>query len=137
MLHHIGPRGLAEEQYKPDIAGLDGTKIYKNLPSFRVDDQDVISLQMGQSFIVYNPYNLSSLEAPPMHFTANRLGCADPPGQTDAGRNSKHPADILVREGRAQVGDTVYVTRCSADGTICMTAYIADARCIGDHPWLL
>ncbi len=44
-----------------------------NLPPFRVDDQDVISLQEGNSFIVYNPYILASQVAPPMHFTTTAV----------------------------------------------------------------
>src|SRR6059058_4300685 len=40
-----GSSVLAESQYTPNIARRDGTKIYKNLPPFRVDDQDVISMQ--------------------------------------------------------------------------------------------
>ncbi len=119
-----GRTELVEEQYTPNIARLDGTKIYKNLPPFRVDDRDVILVQMGGSFIVYNPYNLSSLESPPMHFIGTALDAQTHQAGQMLGETTNIQQSILVREGRAQVGDTVYVTRCSADGTICMTAYI-------------
>jgi sensor c-di-GMP phosphodiesterase-like protein len=51
---------LAQPQFIPTIARKDGSKLYKNLAPFRVDDQDVISVQLDQSFVVYNPYNFAS-----------------------------------------------------------------------------
>ncbi len=119
-----GQTDLVEKQYAPDIARLDGTKIYKNLPPFRVDDRDVISMQMGQSFIVYNPYNLSSLEAPPMHFTGTAVDAPTHQAGQMLGETANIQQSILVQEGMAQAGDTVYVTRCSTDGATCLTAYI-------------
>ena len=49
-----------ERSITPVMARQDGTRIYKNLPPFRVDDQNVIAVQLGDSFIVYNPYNFVS-----------------------------------------------------------------------------
>src|SRR3569833_275203 len=49
-----GRNPLAVTQYSPVIARQDGTSIYKNLPPFRVDDQNVVAVQLGESFIVYN-----------------------------------------------------------------------------------
>src|ERR1700739_570671 len=42
---------LAEAQNTPTIARQDGTKIFKNLPAFRVDDQEGISSRLGDSFV--------------------------------------------------------------------------------------
>lgn len=116
---------LAEPQYTPTIARQDGTKIYKNLPPFRVDDQDVISVQLGESFIVYNPFNLASMEAPPMHFAATAVDGPTRQAEQVLGGIPKVRQDILTHEGKVQVGDTLYATRCSIDGATCMTAYIS------------
>jgi len=116
---------VAGSQYTPTISRQDGTKIYKNLPPFRVDDQDVISVQEGDSFIVYNPYNLVSLEAPPMHFTATAVDAQSHQAGQMLGEISNVQQKILTHEGKVQVGDTLYATRCTIDGTTCMTTYVS------------
>ncbi len=124
---------LAEPQFVPKIARKDGTKIYKNLTPFRVDDQDVISVQLGDSFVVYNPYNLVSLDAPPMHFTATAIDSVTRQGDPLLGQIPNVSKHILMRNGKVQVGNTLYATRCSTDGETCMTANIsiADALAVG------
>jgi sensor c-di-GMP phosphodiesterase-like protein len=124
---------LAEPQFIPTIARKDGTKVYKNLAPFRVDDQDVISVQLGDSFVVYNPYNLVSLDAPPMHFTATAIDSVTRQGDPLLGQIPNVEKHILMRNGKVQVGSTLYATRCSTDGETCMTANIsiADALAVG------
>lgn len=121
----FGRSSLASEQYTPAMARQDGTRIYKNLPPFRVDDQDVISVQLGDSFIVYNPYNLVSLATPPMHFTATAVDSATHQAGQMVGEMPTVDRSILTRNVKVQVGDTLYATRCSSDHTTCMTAYIS------------
>ncbi len=116
---------LAESRYTPNIARQDGTKIYKNLPPFRVDDQDVVSVQEGDSFVVYNPYNLASLAAPPMHFTATAVDAPTRQAGQMLGELPNAQQKILTREGKLRVGNTLYATRCSTDGATCLTAYIS------------
>ncbi len=128
-----GVTALAEAPFIPTIARKDGTKIYKNLAPFRVDDQDVISVQLGDSFVVYNPYNLVSLDAPPMHFTATAIDSVTRQGDPLLGQIPNVERYILMRNGKVQVGNTLYATRCSTDGETCMTANIsiADALAVG------
>lgn len=111
--------------FKPDISRQDGTKVYKNLAPFRVDDKAVITLQMGDSFIVYNPYSLTSLMALPMHFAFTAID--SPSRQTGLLLGDLPvPQDaILSNEGKARVGETLYATRCSREFSTCMTASIA------------
>jgi sensor c-di-GMP phosphodiesterase-like protein len=120
-----GPSVLTERQNIPTIARRDGTKIYRNLPAFRVDDQNVISVQLGDSFVVYNPYNMASLESLPMHFTETAIDASTGHGGQLLGEIPKVKQEILLRDGKVQVGDTLYATRCSADGATCLTAYIS------------
>jgi sensor c-di-GMP phosphodiesterase-like protein len=111
--------------YTPAISRKDGTRLYKNLPPFRVDDQNVIVVARGDSFVVYDPYNLASLAAPPMHFAATAVDAptrqagqmvGDIPGVGEA---------LLTHEGKFKTGDTLYATRCSKDLGTCLTAYIS------------
>ena len=111
--------------YSPAITRQDGTRLYKNLPPFRVDDQDVISVQRGESFIVYNPYNLTSMAAPPMHFTATAIDASTRQAGQMVGEVPNVRAEVLTHAGKVQVGDTLYATRCSTDSASCMTAYIS------------
>jgi sensor c-di-GMP phosphodiesterase-like protein len=116
---------VAESQYNPDFSRQDGTRIYKNLPAFRIDDQDVISMQEGDSFVVDNPYNLASLAAPPMHFAATAVdGRTHQAGQL-LGEIPNVKQKILTHESKLQVSNTLYATRCSTDGSTCLTAYIS------------
>ncbi len=119
-----GRSGQSDSQYTPTIAQQDGTRIYKNLPPFRVDEQDVISVQQGESFIVYNPYILLSLD-PPMHFTATAVDVQSRRAGQMLGEIPDVQQKILTHSGKAQVGDTLYATRCSNDGATCMTTYIS------------
>ena len=43
-----GRNPVGGTQYTPVMARQDGTKIYKNLPPFRVDDQSVVAVQLGE-----------------------------------------------------------------------------------------
>jgi sensor c-di-GMP phosphodiesterase-like protein len=116
---------FAESQYTPNIARQDGTRVYKNLSPFRVDDQDVISVQVGNSFVVYNPYNLASLAALPMHFTATAVDTPTHHAEQMLGEIPSVRQEILTHQGKMQVGNTLYATRCSTDGATCLTAYIS------------
>lgn len=111
--------------YSPAITRQDGTRLYKNLPPFRVDDQDVTSVQVGDSFIVYNPYNLSAMAAPPMHFTVTAVDIPTRQAGQMIGEVPNVRIEILTHAGKIQLGDTLYATRCSSDLATCMTAYIS------------
>ncbi len=120
-----GRSELAEVQNTPATTWQDGTRIYRNLPAFRVDGQNVISVQLGNSFIVYNPYTMTSLAAPPMHFTETAIDAPTRQGVSFLGDLPKVNRNFLMREGRVQIDDTLFATRCSTNGATCMTAYIS------------
>ena len=114
-----------QAQFKPDFSRLDGSKVYRNLAPFRVSDQTVITVQLGGSYIVYNPYNLKSLAALPMHYTVTAIDApSQQSGQLLGELPTAHGA-VLTTEGRKRVGDSLYATRCSAEYATCMTAYIS------------
>ena len=120
-----GRTSYPETSYSPSVARQDGTRLYKNLPPFRVDDQNVISIQLGDSFIVYNPYNLASMAAPPMHYTVTAIDEPTRQASQIIGDSPQVDAEALTHPGKIHVGNMLYATRCSSDFATCMTAYVS------------
>jgi sensor c-di-GMP phosphodiesterase-like protein len=112
-------------QYKPAFSRRDGTRVYLNLPPLRVGGHTVVTIQEGDSFMVYSPYNLKDLGSASMHFTVSEVDI--PSGQTGrvVGEQTGAPASVLTHEGWAREGGTIYATRCSTRYTSCMTAFIS------------
>ena len=120
----LGRPSGTREQFKPAFSRKDGTRVYQNMAPLRVSDRTVVSVQLGESFIVYNPYNLKDLDAAPMHFTVSQMD--EPSGQSGRliGDVTAARAPLLMKEGQAREGNTLYATRCSTRYTTCMTAFI-------------
>jgi sensor c-di-GMP phosphodiesterase-like protein len=121
----LGRLSEAGAQYKPAFSRQDGTRLYLNLSPLRMGEHTVVSIQLGDSFMVYSPYNLRDRGSASTHFTVSEVDV--PSGQTGrlVGELTGAQASILTREGRAREGDTLYVTRCSTRYTVCMTAFIS------------
>jgi sensor c-di-GMP phosphodiesterase-like protein len=117
----------------PNFSQQDGTKVYRGLTPFKVDNLSVVSLQLGDSYVVFNPYAQLRREFPPAHYTGR--------GQDDPRREpirllgvSHQPSwQVLTTDGEARVGDTLYATRCSSTYFNCVTDYVSilDALRIG------
>ena len=121
----IGRADQSQTQLKPDFSQWDSTLVYRNIPQFRIGDQTVITVQLGRSFVVYNPYAPKSLSGANMHFTVRDL---DTPSQQMSrllGESPQVDDSILARPGRAQLDGSIYATRCSTDGGLCTTAYMS------------
>src|ERR1700677_3043300 len=67
----LGRQSQPGPQVKPEFTRQDGTRVYLNLPPLLMDGHTVVSIQFGNAFMVYSPYNLKVLEAAPMHFTVS------------------------------------------------------------------
>ena len=91
----------------------------------------------GDSFIVYNPYNLTSLEAPPMHFTATAVDAPTHQAGQMLGETPNVQQSILMQEGKAQVGDTALRHALLYRRRNLHDRLYLDSRCVGDHPRLL
>jgi sensor c-di-GMP phosphodiesterase-like protein len=121
----LGQAIAADADYKPDFTSKDGTHLYLNLPPLRIENQTVVTIQKGDSFMVYSPFNLKDLGSESMRFTVTETD--NPSGQTGrlVGELTSAEAWILTREGRVQAGNSLYVTRCSTIYPSCMTAFIS------------
>jgi sensor c-di-GMP phosphodiesterase-like protein len=113
-------------QFKPDFSRQDGTRVYLNPAPFRIGAQTVIAVQLEDSYIVYNPYSISSPESAPTHLTFTEVD--DSSGQTVRllGETPQVPASILATDGQARVEGSLYATRCATQHlTACVTAYVS------------
>ena len=121
----LGRQNPQGAQFTPAFSRQDGTRTYVNLPPLRVGDLRVVSIQLGQSFIVYSPYNLKDLDSAPMHFTVTEVN-AD---SRQTGRLVGEPTDaqsaILTAEGTTRTSNAVYATRCSTLYKTCVTTFIS------------
>jgi sensor c-di-GMP phosphodiesterase-like protein len=112
-----------ETQFIPDFSRHDGSKVYRNLSPFRVDDQTVITVQLGDSFVVYNPYSLKTLVPPPMHYSVAAID--GPIQKPSAGGFRGEQAPDLTTEGIPLAENSLSATRCSNEYATCMTTFIS------------
>jgi sensor c-di-GMP phosphodiesterase-like protein len=120
----LGRVSGTRKPFKPAFSRQDGTRVYQNLPPLRIGDQTVVSVELGESFIAYSPYNLKDLDVAPMHFTVSHVDAQSGQASRLVGDETDARSSILSREGWARAADTLYATRCSTRYTSCMTAFI-------------
>src|SRR5208283_2493641 len=108
-----------------DFSQQDGTKVYKSFTPFQMGDLSVVSLQLGDSYVVFSPYPQLHREFPPTHYTST--GINDPNRQPIrlSGVSHEPSWQILTTNGEARVGDILYATRCSNQYFNCVTDYIS------------
>jgi sensor c-di-GMP phosphodiesterase-like protein len=114
-----------DTRYLPSISRPDGSRVYKNMSPFRVDDESVVSIQIGDSFIVYNPYNLISLASPPMHYALTATDTTTHHISSLVGVTPDVQSVVLTKAGRYHAGNTLFATRCASEYATCTTAFIS------------
>ncbi len=118
---------------KPSYLQRDGTSIYQNLPPYRVPGKTVIAVRKGDSFVIYNPYNMHVDSPEWMHFTVTDMDRVSRHAGRLAGEKSPAPGIELLHEGRARYDNRLYATHCSKDGTVCLSSYTSVAEALGAH----
>jgi sensor c-di-GMP phosphodiesterase-like protein len=110
---------------KPDFSQPDGTKVYKDFAPFRMADLTVVGLQLGDSFVIINPYLETHRAIPPMHYASTAIN--DPTWQASPliAAFPQATKAILTTNGQGRAGDIVYATRCSNRYYNCVTEYIS------------
>ena len=115
---------LSRQQYKPDLTRRDGSKVYRDPAPLQIGTLSTILVQLGDSYIVYNPFHERNLKSSFMHYLVTDR---DIPSQQSAplsGGQLAAPAYILTKDGDARFGGSLYATRCSKRFTSCMTTYM-------------
>ncbi len=127
----LGRGAQSQAEFKPDFTQRDGTLVYRDLAPFRIGKRTVIAVQLGDSYIVYDPYNAKVPTAPLIHYTVTDVDA--PTMQTGRllGDIPDIEESVLTREGVGQVSDSLYATRCTIDRALCMTTYISIPEALG------
>ena len=120
-----GSGNASAAQFKPSFSQRDGTAIYQDLPPFRIGDQTVISVQSGDSFIIYSPFILKTPISSSMHFTMTDVGASTLQTGRLLGDSPQVQGPILTHAGEARADGRAFATRCSPDGEVCITAYVS------------
>lgn len=115
----ISRADLPQVQYKADVSQPDGTRIYFNLPVFRVGNLPGILLQQGDSYVVFAPHLLENPDGMTSHLRITATGVF---GSQNA--SSQGTAKIFTTDGPARLDGNLYYTKCSARYFRCASAYI-------------
>lgn len=125
----LGRTDAAQIRVTPDFTQKDGTLVYRNLPMFRVGNETIIAVQLGDSYIVYNPYLPPVPLWSTMHYMVTDVDASTRVTGRLSGETAGLPAVALTTAGSGRQDGSLYSTQCSADGVVCVTAYmsVADA----------
>ncbi len=104
----------------------DGSRVYRDLPPYRVPGQTVVAVQSGHAIVVYNPYNLLQFASRTMHFAATDWDSRTGQIRRLIGSlpDQAQPAQILTQPVTASYRGVLYSTSCSQRYATCITAYI-------------
>jgi sensor c-di-GMP phosphodiesterase-like protein len=112
-----------QAQSMPDFTQQDGTEIYKNLGPYQNSNLTVVTLRLGDSFVVFTPYTRMHLEPFPMHYSETVTDAPTQKAGRLLGELSAASMPVLTTEGVVRAGDSVYATRCSIRFFSCITAF--------------
>jgi sensor c-di-GMP phosphodiesterase-like protein len=119
----LGARELPQGQLQPDFVRRDGTRVYRNPAPLSIHGYTVITVELGSSFIVYNPYHEAALKAASAPYTVTEKDTASQHTAPLNGGILGAPVSIFAEDGEASFGDTMYATRCSKRFTSCITTF--------------
>lgn len=121
----LGRSETAQIRVTPDFTQKDGTLIYRDLPVFKVENRTVLAVQLGDSYIVYNPYIPPVPTWQTMHFIVTDVDASTRAVGRLSGEVAQLPYVALTTPGRGRLDGSIYSTHCSADGVVCDTAYMS------------
>lgn len=128
----LGRPGTPHPLPTADFTLQDGTAIYKNPGIYQGDDDTVITILLGNSFIVFRSANVLQLGAARTHFTETVVDA--PSRRVGVLRGEQLHADpaILTADGQGRSGNMLYATRCSTRGLTCVTGFIPLSQAVHD-----
>lgn len=115
------------DAYTGGFVRPDGTRVYRDLPPYRIPGETSVAVQQGQALVVYNPFNLRPFEMPPMHFTISDRDTRTGSTRLLLGDASNMRAGKMVftQSGATRIGNSLYVTRCTTRYSSCITSYMS------------
>jgi sensor c-di-GMP phosphodiesterase-like protein len=121
----LGHAADSRQVYKPDFTQDDGTLLYRDLSVFRIGNEEVLAVQMGDSFIVYSPYTSKAQNAAPMHYTATEKDAKTHSTGRVTGDTTQVPMYVLITRGLTHLNGTIYETQCAGNPSVCVTTYVS------------
>jgi sensor c-di-GMP phosphodiesterase-like protein len=109
-----------QQRWRADITQEDGTLLYRDPPMFRLGKQTIVAVQLGDSYIVYSPFNPKPQVSAPMHYV---MVDVDAVTHTTDPLYGEMPPVVLTEDGLTRWNHTMFATRCSSDRVACMTMF--------------
>jgi sensor c-di-GMP phosphodiesterase-like protein len=113
-------------QYQPDFIQKDGSRVYMNLEPFRIVNLRTMSLQLGNSMIVYRPQlqRRFASDSGSVRFMLTAQDPSNPISHQLWKTFPDMPSQYLVKDGRFKLGENLYATNCELAHAMCVTTGI-------------
>jgi len=112
-------------EFKPQFSLPGGARFYRNMTPYQVGNMPLVSIQIGQSFVVLGPYAQKSLATTSMHYAVMLVDQST--GRfTHMGHDpALNTGAVVSANAQARIGDLLYATRCSISAPTCAATYIS------------
>jgi sensor c-di-GMP phosphodiesterase-like protein len=122
---------------KEDFTLAGGTKVYKNLALYQSEDQNMITLQHGDYYIVLIPSIQAYPDPRQEHYAETVRDALSGQVFWLLGEPPQVSAAFFTRNGFVRIGEGLYFTRCSSASSNCITAYTSIPEALqADHTQL-
>ena len=112
---------------RPDFIQKDGSRVYRNLPQFRIAGYTTVTVQLGSAFVVYSPFNSSDLTAPQTSFAVTSVDATSNTAGLVYGEMPPIEGPGLTQSTQTAQNGLLYATRCSTLGIGCVTVFMKQA----------
>ncbi len=119
----LGRAPVQQPLLRPDFTQRDGARVYRNLPLLSIPGHTAVAVQIGDSYVVYNPFVSSMVVSPHTHYMLTDTDVTTHSAGLLLGEGPRTQGQIVTRDAQADQGGVLYATRCSTIGTVCVTAY--------------
>src|SRR5208282_963755 len=97
----------------------DGTKIFVNLPPYKIVDARVFSRQLGSFYVVEDPHFSLLFDRVRVGRDVVTTNVPRQPNGYPAGFTPTVPGAIVDRESQGSLGDALFATHCTPQNYIC------------------
>jgi sensor c-di-GMP phosphodiesterase-like protein len=119
----LGNHARPGRHVEPDVIQQDGTMIYKSLPQYQNSGLRAITMQRGESFVVFMPLIRMHVEPAPLHYSETVINSPTLTTVQLLGDPLPAGAPSFNEEGKLRLGDNLFATRCSIRFFNCATAF--------------
>ncbi|MGC9158617.1 MAG: EAL domain-containing protein [Terracidiphilus sp.] len=107
---------------RPNFTQPDGTEVYWNLPPFHLSERGVVSLVLGDSYVIYGSHERHSGRPFTPPYTVAIVDTSGQPVVCRQGSWSQNVDPSRTHNGQGRRGDSLYATRCSEHYFNCISA---------------